>query len=407
MSASAAGSASVDVGVAAPLVDVVVPTHNEAGGLEPSIRRLHEYLTERFPFTWRITIADNGSSDGTPEVAQRLAAQLPGVAAVVLAQAGRGGALKTAWRSSDATVVAYMDVDLSTDLDALLPLVAPLISGHSDVAIGSRLAPGARVRRGLKRELISRCYNAVLRVGLRARFRDAQCGFKAVRAATARRLLPEVEDDAWFFDTELLVRAQREGLRIVELPVDWADDPDSRVHILSTAWADLRGVARLLVTGRHGRPVRFAAIGAVSTAAYLLAYLALRPLVGPWWANVVALGTTAVANTAANRRYTFEVTRAEDRLRHQAQGLVAFAAGLATSTLGLGLLHLLVDRPVAVVEALVALVCGGAGTIVGYRLFRNWVFAGHEAPPGSPGPAPALVPVPVRSVRLVWRGTPR
>ena len=124
-----------------------------------------------------------------------------------------------------------MDVDLSTDLAALLPLVAPLLSGHSDLAIGSRLARGARVVRGAKREFISRCYNLILRASLAARFTDAQCGFKAIRADVAARLLPLVQDTGWFFDTELLVLAQRAGLRIHEVPVDWVDDPDSRVDI--------------------------------------------------------------------------------------------------------------------------------------------------------------------------------
>jgi hypothetical protein len=143
-----------------------------------------------------------------------------------------------------------MDVDLSTDLDALLPLVAPLLSGHSDVAIGTRLAHSSRVQRGLKRELISRMYNRILHTVLRVRFSDAQCGFKAVRRDALEELLPLVEDEAWFFDTELLVLAERAGLRIHEVPVDWIDDPDSRVDIVATASADLRGVWRLLMTRR-------------------------------------------------------------------------------------------------------------------------------------------------------------
>ena len=161
------------------------------------------------------------------------------------------------WAASEAPILAYMDVDLSTDLAALLPLVAPLISGHSDLAIGSRLPRGSRVVRGPKREMISRCYNLILRGALSARFSDAQCGFKAIRRDVAARLLPLVEDNAWFFDTELLVLAQRAGLRIHEVPVDWVDDPDSRVDIVSTALADLRGIWRLgqaLATGCAADP---------------------------------------------------------------------------------------------------------------------------------------------------------
>ena len=138
-----------------------------------------------------------------------------------------------------------MDVDLSTDLAALLPLVAPLLSGHTDLAIGTRLARSSRVVRGAKREVISRCYNLLLRAALAPRFSDAQCGFKAIRADRARELLPLVEDTGWFFDTELLVLAERAGLRIHEVPVDWVDDPDSRVDIVATALADLKGIARL------------------------------------------------------------------------------------------------------------------------------------------------------------------
>src|SRR4051812_33699514 len=228
-----------------PAVDIVVPVYDEEADLGPGVRRLHAYLTERFPFTWRITIADNASKDRTPLVAAGLAEELPHVRVVRLEQKGRGRALRAVWSASDAEVLAYMDVDLSTDLDALLPLVAPLLSGHSDLAIGSRLARSARVVRGPKREVISRCYNALLRLALRVRFSDAQCGFKAVRADRARVLLPMVEDTGWFFDTELLVLAERSGLRIHEVPVDWVDDPDSHVDIVATALADLKGVRRL------------------------------------------------------------------------------------------------------------------------------------------------------------------
>ena len=230
----------------APVVDIVVPVYNEEADLESSVRRLRAYLDDRFPFASAITIADNASTDATWAIARRLADSMPSVRALHLDQKGRGRALRQAWLASEAPIVAYTDVDLSTDLDALLPLVAPLLSGHSQVSIGSRLARGARVTRGPKREFISRSYNLILRSVLRVGFRDAQCGFKAMRADVARLLLPEVRDQAWFFDTELLVLAERAGLRVHEVPADWVDDPDSRVAIGSTALADLRGVWRLL-----------------------------------------------------------------------------------------------------------------------------------------------------------------
>ncbi|MBV8985371.1 MAG: glycosyltransferase family 2 protein [Acidimicrobiia bacterium] len=229
-----------------PDVEIVIPVYNEEATLEASVNRLHDYLDQHLPFTWRVTIADNASRDRTPERADRLARELPNTAVLHLPEKGRGRALRKAWTDSTAKVLAYMDVDLSTDLDALLPLVAPLVSGHSDIAIGTRLAHGSHVVRGPKRELISRAYNLILKAMLHNGFSDAQCGFKAVRADVAKALLPLVEDDGWFFDTELLVLAEHNGLRIHEVPVDWIDDADSRVDVTATAVEDLRGICRVL-----------------------------------------------------------------------------------------------------------------------------------------------------------------
>src|SRR3954467_9914266 len=266
----------------APQIDIVIPVHNEEAVLESTIRRLHRFLSAELPFTWRIIVADNASVDDTPQIARRMARELRGVKVLRLDEKGRGRALRAAWSQSSAKVVCYMDVDLSTDLRGLLPLVAPLLSGHSDLAIGTRLAHGARVVRGPKRELISRAYNRLLHVTLRARFSDAQCGFKAVRREALESLLPAVRDESWFFDTELLVVAQRRGLRIHEVPVDWIDDPDSRVDIVHTALTDLKGVARLLAGG----PIaKFMGIGILSTFAYAVLYLVLAPLLGAGGAN--------------------------------------------------------------------------------------------------------------------------
>jgi len=297
------------VGTDRVVLDVVVPVHNEEADLETSVRRLHAHLASHFPYSFRVTIADNASTDATPAVAAALAEEFPSVTSFRMAEKGRGRALRAVWGASDAQVLAYCDVDLSTDLAALLPLVAPLLSGHSDLAIGTRLGRGARVVRGPKREFISRCYNLILRGTLKAGFSDAQCGFKAIRADVAKRLLPLVEDTGWFFDTELLVIAERAGLRIHEVPVDWVDDPDSRVDIVATALADLRGIWRVgralgagtlplaelrAQLGREplepdvpGVPkamprqlVRFAAIGVASTVANLVLYVLFRGLLG-------------------------------------------------------------------------------------------------------------------------------
>jgi putative flippase GtrA len=380
-------------------VEIVIPVFNEQNGLEPSVRRLHAFLEKDFPFTATITIADNASTDGTWAAAVALASELPGVTAVHLDAKGRGRAVQQAWTASTARVVAYMDVDLSTHLAALLPLVAPLLSGHSDVAIGTRLSRTAQVVRGPKREFISRCYNLLLHTTLRARFSDAQCGFKAMRTECARALLPHVFDTAWFFDTELLVLAERSGLRIAEVPVDWIDDPDSRVDLVATAIADLRGVARLgralvlgdlpvrelrsqLGRGRvelPGVPVslarqalRFAAVGVLSTVAYLLLFLLARP-VGAQAANLVALLVTAVANTAVNRRFTFGV-RGPGVVRHQVQGLVVFGLGLALTSGSLAALTTYVHHPAQALELTVLVAANLAATVLRFVLLRGWVF---------------------------------
>lgn len=364
--------------VSTATVEIVIPVYNEEHGLEASVRRLATFLRTEFPFSAKVTIADNASTDRTWSIAQSLASELDEVRAVHLEQKGRGRALRQVWMASDATVVAYMDVDLSTDLAALLPLVAPLISGHSDLAIGTRLSRSARVARGAKREVISRCYNLIVRAALSTGFSDAQCGFKAVRTERAHELLPLVEDNTWFFDTELLVLAERSGLRIHEVPVDWIDDPDSRVDIVQTAKDDLRGVLRLMrhrarVGGLTTQGARFALVGVVSTLAYLVLFSLLRSGMGSQLANALALGITAVGNTAANRRFTFGVRGRVDLARHHAQGLVAFLAALTVTSVSLGLLHAL-STPAHWVELAVLILANLAATVLRFVLLRGWVF---------------------------------
>ncbi len=371
-----------------PAVDIVVPVYNEERALERSIRRLYTFLRSNLPFTWRIVIADNASIDRTPAIADGLAAELPGVEVRHLSEKGRGRALRTAWSESDAEVVCYMDVDLSTGLNALLPLVAPLVSGHSDLAIGTRLAHSSRVVRGRKRELISRGYNRLLHVALGARFSDAQCGFKALRSDVARELLPEVRDQGWFFDTELLILAQRHRLRIHEVPVDWIDDPDSRVDIVSTACDDLRGVARLALALAV---VRFAIIGVLSTIAYALLFLILRAPLGPDGANAIALAITAVANTQANRHYTFHLRGRDGLIRQHAAGALVYALALGMTAGALGLLDALNAHPSRAVEVAVLVTASLLATVTRYIALRSWVFArrGHHAitaPVQAPGP---------------------
>jgi putative flippase GtrA len=379
------------------VLDIVIPVYNEERDLPGSVRRLHSFLAADVPYPSRITIADNASTDGTLAVAQALAEELSDVSVIHLDAKGRGGALYAAWMASDAAVVAYMDVDLSTDLSALMPLVAPLISGHSDVAIGSRLAASSRVVRGPKREFVSRSYNLILRGALGTRFSDAQCGFKAVRAEVARQLLPHVVDTGWFFDTELLVIAERAGLRIHEVPVDWVDDPDSRVDIVSTAINDLKGcwrVGRALATGALpvselqrslgreplvpgvprglvGQLVRFGIVGIASTVAFALLYLALHPTMGAQAANLLALLITAIGNTAANRAFTFGIRGRTGVGRHQLNGLVVFAFCLAITSGSLYVLHQFDATVGKVVELSVLVLANLIATLVRFIALRR------------------------------------
>jgi glycosyltransferase involved in cell wall biosynthesis len=231
-----------------PQVDVVIPVYNEERVLASKIQELHDYLSATMHIPWRIIIADNASTDQTGEIAKRLGDSLQNVYVLHIASKGRGLALKTAWSQSQASVMAYMDVDLSTNLNSFLPLIAPILSGHSDISIGTRLRRGARVSRRFKREFISRSYNLLVKAIMRSHFSDAQCGFKAISARAARLLLPQIVNNTWFFDTELLLLAEHMGLRIFEVPVDWTEDLDSRVNIPRTIVEDLQGLWRMRLT---------------------------------------------------------------------------------------------------------------------------------------------------------------
>jgi glycosyltransferase involved in cell wall biosynthesis len=233
--------------MSAPRVNVTLPVLNEEAQLARSVSRLASVLANLPQWRWEIVIADNGSTDRTWPVASELAATpcaVP-IRAMRLEEAGRGRALKRAWLESQADVASYMDIDLATDLECLPPLIAAVTEGGYDLAVGSRRLPGSITTRSVKREVISRLYIGLTRAFLGTHFSDAQCGFKAIRREAAQRLLPLVQDNGWFFDTELLFCAERLGYRILELPVKWVEGGDSRVKVLATALADLRGLARI------------------------------------------------------------------------------------------------------------------------------------------------------------------
>ncbi|NRQ34939.1 glycosyltransferase [Nonomuraea sp. NN258] len=384
-------------------VDIVIPVLNEERALPGCVRTLAAFLDDSFPLPWRITIVDNGSTDGTWPIATALAGELERVHARRLDIRGRGAALKAAWRESPADIVAYMDVDLSTDLGALFPLVASIASGHSEIAIGTRLSRSARTLRSVKREVVSRTYNALLRYGFGAGFSDAQCGFKAVRSDVVRPLLDLIEDDAWFFDTELLLLAEHNGLRVHEVPVDWIEDTDSRVRVAKTACDDLKGLVRVAwtmstrgaavdvrraeLTPTHpdavlARPravtlakfASFALIGVFSALLYAAIYLPLREVWSPALTNLGALVLTGLVNTEANRRWTFNRLGGRRTTMHF-RAMVTFLANYALTTLAVLGLHATVPSTGHVLEvaAVVATYC--LLTLIRFTALDRWVFS--------------------------------
>ncbi|MET8977938.1 glycosyltransferase family 39 protein [Streptomyces sp. NPDC004539] len=416
-------------------VEVVIPVHNEERALPGCVRTLHARLCDELPYTWRITVADNASTDATLAVARGLAEELDRVDVVHLDRKGRGLALRTVWGASDAEIVAYMDVDLSTGLDGLLPLIAPLASGHSDLAIGSRLARGARTVRGPRRELVSRCYNGLIRLTHGARFTDAQCGFKAARTEALRPLLARTEDDAWFFDTELLLLAEHNGLRIHEVPVDWVEDVDTRVNVVSTAAADLRGLwrmARLKASGAAHVPlparprpaaehpdavlapdtgrsrltweiVCFAAVGIASTAGQALLYWMLRTWWPPATANFASLLVLTLLNTEANRRLTFRHSTAGAGRAHLGAGALFLLGYLVTSAAVL-VYRDAVPGASAGAETVVLAVASVLVTGVRFLVLRLAVFRTHLVNPPArdrrTAPAAALAAILLLSALL-------
>ncbi|MCQ9389373.1 glycosyltransferase [Brevibacterium sp. 50QC2O2] len=373
-------------------VDLVVPVYNEQAQLADTVYTLLG-LTAESANDVTIVIADNASTDRTGRIGEDLARLQQRVRYVRLDRKGRGRALNQVWSASRADVVAYTDVDLATDIRLLDPMVQVLASGTADVAIASRLLPDSNVVRGPKREVISRCYNRLLKLGLDVGYSDAQCGFKALSRRAADALLPHVSDVNWFFDTEVLTLAQWAGLRIHEFSADWTDDPDSSVDVVATAFEDLKGMARMRrdlrrsaiplerISAEVGRPaavpnlgaqiMHFVDVGIVSTVTYSLGFLLLGMFLDVNLANFTALLASAVLNTALNRRHTFAARNPRGKLAHHLKGLAVFAlCWLLTSaaiqmTTGLPTVAVLVAVTVANVGA----------TVLRFALQRLWVFA--------------------------------
>jgi glycosyltransferase involved in cell wall biosynthesis len=229
-------------------VDLVIPVYNEERALPHSIRKLTEFLKANLDNPWQVIIADNASTDSTRAVSERLCQECQAVSYLYLPQKGRGRALRAAWLKSNADIVSYMDADLSTDLAHFLQLIQALESGYH-IAIGSRLSKDSRVTRSFTREVISRSYNLMIKGLFFTSFEDAQCGFKALTRQAARAIVPRIENNNWFFDTELLLIAAKRGYRIKSIPVKWDDDPTSTVKVLRTATEDVKGLLRLRFGG--------------------------------------------------------------------------------------------------------------------------------------------------------------
>ncbi|EME64708.1 glycosyltransferase [Amycolatopsis decaplanina] len=388
-------------------VEIVIPVLNEERALRGCITTLSAFLGDGFPFPWSITIADNGSTDRTWEIATELAERNPRISARRVPVRGRGAAIKATWGSSTADIVAYMDVDLSTGLESLLPLIAPLVSGHCEITIGTRLGRGSRIRRSLKREIVSRTYNAITRHVFGLRSTDTSAGFKAARREAVLGLLDAVEDDHWFFDTEMLMLAEHNGLRVHEVPLDWVEDVDSRVKVTQTAMGNLKGLVRVgrAIAAGKGRVdvpeipqlrathpdavlaepraatlakfLGFAVIGVISTVLYTLLYLPLRVPLTPAGANLVALVLVGVANTEANRRWTFN-RGGGHRLGLHTRAAILFATTYLLTTLAVTGLHLIAPGSGPVVELLVLIVAYGLMTLLRFVALDRWVFARHR-----------------------------
>lgn len=377
------------------MVDVVVPVHNDAEALNACVARLRDHLADSLPLPWRITIVDSASTDGTWQAAQDLAERFSGVSAMRLEAEGRGRAVRAAWAASEASVLAYVDVQLSTNLNAFLPLVAPLLSGHSDVAVGSRFSRNARMIHGPGRESNARRYSRLLTLALGTHVRDTQCGFKAVRADVAHVLLPAVHDNTGFFDTEFLVLAERLGLRIAELPVDWTGSPGAPAGATPTRRHDLRGMWRLTKVlwlrrlnlelgesvprrgpvGSANAVFRFLRLALSCAALYLAGFLALQPALGAYWANGLMLTTVTLVCGCANRRYS-RGSRAFIASRFRGvKAIAAYAGSLVGTTAVLKILFLSSIRPSLTVQAIIATL--SAALVISLRLSFIFERASH------------------------------
>lgn len=229
-------------------LDVVLPVLNEFVDLPKNLPILHAFLSKHMAeYEWNIVIVDNGSSARAKQQSSKLAKKYTKVRSVSVHPKGRGRALKYTWMHSSADILCYMDIDLSSQLEFLPELIDSVSKKGFDIAIGSRNSPGSKViGRKLIREISSKGYALLIRLTfLHTHIPDAQCGFKAISREIAQKIVPRIKDNAWFFDSELLICSEKRGYKIKVVPIEWHDDPNSTVKVLKTAWEDIKGLVRI------------------------------------------------------------------------------------------------------------------------------------------------------------------
>ena len=232
-------------------LDIVLPVYNEEIILKHSVSVILEFVTQHLnTYNTNIIIVDNGSTDSTFEIAQKLSKSNKNVQAKKIKTKGRGIALKSTWLESSSDMLAYMDIDLSTDISSLITLINELNVNNFDIVIGSRLLKNSVVsNRKFLRTLTSKTYSYLTRCLFLSKIHDFQCGFKIINQYTAKILLPKIQDSGWFFDTELLLLDENKKLKIKEIPVKWTDDRDSKVDVIKTIITDLKGLLRMRIWG--------------------------------------------------------------------------------------------------------------------------------------------------------------
>jgi glycosyltransferase involved in cell wall biosynthesis len=226
-------------------VSIALPAYNEADKIEEAVNSIMKTL-DGSSDQYEIIIAEDGCSDETPQIAARLAEDNGNVIHMHSdTRLGRGEALTRAFKTSSGSILAYLDVDLATEMTHLRELIDAICIEGYDFATGSRMLPESEVKRSKKRNLMSSVFNALVRLMLGSKLRDHQCGFKAFRRESLFDILQHVESKHWFWDTETLVHAQLRGYRVKEIPVKWRSDGETKVATFKDTYRMISNILRL------------------------------------------------------------------------------------------------------------------------------------------------------------------